>query len=138
MWNCIFGSFKLFPSSKIAFWPFLKLQKIEFGEQKISWNWFIWFHKFFSLDFFKFSDPLWVKLTMEMEWKSDSKRGEIIYWQFWAVSWCHTSLSWYFCCVFVASSSRKFQKSKLDARKKNCRHTYYIHLGDDMYIPSTT
>ena len=25
---------------------------------------------------------------MEMEWKSDSKRGEIICWQFWAVSWC--------------------------------------------------
>ena len=26
-WNCIFGSFKLFPSSKIDFWPFLKLQQ---------------------------------------------------------------------------------------------------------------
>ena len=25
--NCIFGSFKLFPTSKIDFWPFLKLQK---------------------------------------------------------------------------------------------------------------
>ena len=25
--NCIFGGFKLFPSSKIDFWPFLKLQK---------------------------------------------------------------------------------------------------------------
>ena len=25
-WNCIFGSFELFPSSKIDFWPFLKLQ----------------------------------------------------------------------------------------------------------------
>ena len=30
-WNCISGSFKLFPSSKIEFWPFLKLQKMEFG-----------------------------------------------------------------------------------------------------------
>ena len=27
LWNCIFGSFKLFPSSKIDFWPILKLQK---------------------------------------------------------------------------------------------------------------
>ena len=26
-WNCIYGNFKLFPSSKIDFWPFLKLQK---------------------------------------------------------------------------------------------------------------
>ena len=34
-WNCIFGSFKLFPSSKIDFWPFLKLQKMEFGQKKI-------------------------------------------------------------------------------------------------------
>ena len=34
LWNCIFGSFKLFPSSKIDFWPFLKLQKMEFGKKK--------------------------------------------------------------------------------------------------------
>ena len=32
-WNCIFGSFKLFSSSKIDFWPFLKLQKMEFGQK---------------------------------------------------------------------------------------------------------
>ena len=32
--NCTFGSFKLFPSSKIDFWPFLKLQKMEFGQKK--------------------------------------------------------------------------------------------------------
>ena len=37
----------LFPSPKVDFWPFLKLQKIEFGQKKFSWNWFIWFHKFF-------------------------------------------------------------------------------------------
>ena len=30
---CIFGSFKHFPSSKIDFWPFLKLQKMEFGQK---------------------------------------------------------------------------------------------------------
>ena len=42
-WNCIFDSFKLFPSSKIYFWPFLKLQK---------WNWFIWFHEFCFCFFF--------------------------------------------------------------------------------------
>ena len=31
LWNCIFGSFKLFPSSKIHFCPVLKLQKMDFG-----------------------------------------------------------------------------------------------------------
>ena len=30
-WNYNFGSFKLFPSSKIDFWPFLKWQLMEFG-----------------------------------------------------------------------------------------------------------
>ena len=30
--NCIFGSF---PSSKIDFWPILKLQKMEFGQKKL-------------------------------------------------------------------------------------------------------
>ena len=52
-WNCIFGSFKLFPSSKIDVWPFLKLQKMEFGQKKFSWNWF------FGLDFFRFSGQFW-------------------------------------------------------------------------------
>ena len=55
-WNCIFGSF---PSSKIDFWPILKLQKMKFVQRNYSWNWFIWFHKFFGLDFIKFSGPLW-------------------------------------------------------------------------------
>ena len=32
-WNCIFGSLKLFPSSKIDFWPFLKSQKMEFSQK---------------------------------------------------------------------------------------------------------
>ena len=35
-WNCIL---KLFPQLKIDFWPFLKLQKMEFGQKKFSWNW---------------------------------------------------------------------------------------------------
>ena len=34
-WNCIFGSFKLFPSSKIDFWPLLNLQKMESGQKII-------------------------------------------------------------------------------------------------------
>ena len=46
-WNCTFGSFNLFPSSKIDFWPFLQLQTMEFGQKFISWNWFILFHGFF-------------------------------------------------------------------------------------------
>ena len=32
-WNCIFGSFKLFPSSKIDFLSILKLQKMDFYEK---------------------------------------------------------------------------------------------------------
>ena len=46
-WNCIFGSFKHFPSSKIGFWPFLKLQKMNWSKKFFWWNWFIWFHEFF-------------------------------------------------------------------------------------------
>ena len=42
-WNCIFGSFKLFPSSKIDFWPFLKLQKMEFRQKIFLWNWFLFY-----------------------------------------------------------------------------------------------
>ena len=49
LWNCIFSSFKLFPSSKIDFWPFLKLQKIEFWQKKIIK---LIFMNFFGLDFF--------------------------------------------------------------------------------------
>ena len=57
--NCISGSFKLFPSSKIDFWPFLKLQKMEFGQK----NFFreidlIDFTSFFGLGFYKFSGLL--------------------------------------------------------------------------------
>ena len=43
-WICIFSSFKLFPSSKIDFWPFLKLQNMEFGIKNFSWNLIISFH----------------------------------------------------------------------------------------------
>ena len=43
------------PVQKLIFWPFLKWQKMEFGQKKISWNWFIWFHEFFfALDFYNF------------------------------------------------------------------------------------
>ena len=59
-WNCISGSFKLFPSSKIDFWPFLKLQKMEFGQK----NFFVKLiylisQVFFGLDFFQFSGLVW-------------------------------------------------------------------------------
>ena len=56
-WNCIFGSFKLFPSSKIDFWPFLKLQKNEIWPKIFSWNWFLWFHEFFLPGLFKIFWP---------------------------------------------------------------------------------
>ena len=54
-WNCIFSSF---PSSKIDFWPFLKLQKMEFGQKKNSEIDLFDFTIVFGLDFFKFSGPL--------------------------------------------------------------------------------
>ena len=69
--------FKHFPSSEIVFWPFLKLQKMEFGQKKFSWNWFIWFHKFFVLDFFKFSGLLWTtqNLMLRVWSKKEGERG---------------------------------------------------------------
>ena len=49
---------QLFPSSKIVFWPFLKLQKngIDLFE----------FTSFFGLDFFKFSGPLCILMNFVM------------------------------------------------------------------------
>ena len=44
---------KKFPSSKIDVCPFLKLQKMEFGEKIFSWNWIIWFlNEFFWPELF--------------------------------------------------------------------------------------
>ena len=52
-------SFELFPSSKIDFWPFLKLQKMEFGQKKIFCEIDLFdFTSFFGLVFLKFSGPL--------------------------------------------------------------------------------
>ena len=48
-----------FPSSKIDFWPCLKLQKMEFGEKIFCEIDLSDFMSFFGLDFFKFSGPLW-------------------------------------------------------------------------------
>ena len=48
--NYIFGSFKLFPSSKIDFWPFLKVQKMEFGPK-------IFFREIALFDFVSFFWP---------------------------------------------------------------------------------
>ena len=62
-WNCILAVLNFFHSSKIDFWPFLKLQEMKFGQKNYLWNWFIWFHEFFGLDFFNFSGPLWVSQT---------------------------------------------------------------------------
>ena len=49
-----FDSFKLFPSSKNDFWPFLKLQKMEFGQKIFREIDLFDFTSFFGLDFFKF------------------------------------------------------------------------------------
>ena len=52
-------NFKLFPSSKIDFWPFLKWQKMEFGQIFFREIDLFDFTSFFGLDLFKFSGPLW-------------------------------------------------------------------------------
>ena len=62
-WNCIFDCFNFFPSPKIDFWPFLKLQKMEFGQEKFSWNWFIWLDEFFGLNFLNYSGPLYIIIS---------------------------------------------------------------------------
>ena len=67
-----FYSLKFFPSSKIDFWPFLKLQKMEFGQKKFREIDLLDFTSFFGLDFFKFSGPLCVsdwKLILEPDLK---------------------------------------------------------------------
>ena len=47
-----------FPGSNIDFWPFLKLQKMEFGQKKFHEIDLFDFMSFCGLDFFKFSGPL--------------------------------------------------------------------------------
>ena len=64
-WNCIFGSFKNFPSSKINFWPFLKYQKMDFFFVKVI---YLISRVFFGLDFFKFSGPLCMYFTENSSW----------------------------------------------------------------------
>ena len=50
---------KLFPSSKNDFWPFLKWQKMEFGQKKFFREIDLFdFTSFLGLDFLKFSGPL--------------------------------------------------------------------------------
>ena len=51
-WNCIFGSFKLFPSSKMDFWQFLKLQKMNLVKKNFM-KLIYWFHEFFWPGLFK-------------------------------------------------------------------------------------
>ena len=58
LWNCSFDGFKFFPTWKIDFWPFLKLQKMEFGQEKFHEINLFDFTNFFGPDFFKFSGPL--------------------------------------------------------------------------------
>ena len=56
---------------RIAFLNFFPVQKLIFDHfwnkkngiwsKHFSWNWFIWFHEIFCLDFFKFSDLLCIE-----------------------------------------------------------------------------
>ena len=53
--------FKLFPSLKIDFWPFLKLQKMKFGQKNFFREIDLFdLTSFLGLDFFKFSGPMCV------------------------------------------------------------------------------
>ena len=55
----------LFHSSKIDFWPFLKLQKMKFGQTKFREIDLFDFTSFFGLNFFKFfCPPLCVQLNL--------------------------------------------------------------------------
>ena len=55
--------FKLFPSSKIDFWPFLKLQEMDFGQKKFFRETDLFDLKsFFGLEFLKFFGPLWSQI----------------------------------------------------------------------------
>ena len=54
--NCKIRKKGSFPSSKMDFWPFLKLHKMEFGQKKFMK--LIYLTSFFGLDIFKFSGPL--------------------------------------------------------------------------------
>ena len=64
--KCIFDSFILFPSSKIIFWPFWKLQKMDFGETK-----------FREIDLFDFMSFFWPGL-FHMFWSTMSWMTEFL------------------------------------------------------------
>ena len=59
-------NFKLFPTSKIDFWPFLKLQKMEFSPKKIPEIDLFDIMSFFGLDFLKFSDSQWSQYLQKL------------------------------------------------------------------------
>ena len=45
---------------KINFWTGKKVKTAKKGNFIIKFFWFIWFHEFFCLDFFKYSGPMWL------------------------------------------------------------------------------
>ena len=45
---------------KINFWTRKKFKTAKNAISRKKFFWFIWFHEFFCLDFFKFSGPLWI------------------------------------------------------------------------------
>ena len=62
--NSIFCNFKNVQKSNFELGKSLKLPKMQFHEKKI---WFIWFHEFFCLDFFKFSETLCILILVPQE-----------------------------------------------------------------------
>ena len=55
-----FWQFQTFPQFKNWFLAIFEIAQNGIWSKKFfPWNWFIWFHEVFCLDFFKFSGPLW-------------------------------------------------------------------------------
>ena len=115
-----------FHSSKFDFWLFLKLQKMEFGQNKISWNWFIWFHEFFWPGLFYI---FWSAVCFLASYSSKSSQYQIENSSYLNL---HCPIPMY--VVYIENKMANFFSSK----KVNCTNNkcikYCICLLDD-YIP---
>ena len=71
-WNCIFGSIKFFPTSKIDFLVIFKIEKNGFWAKTFfSWKWFISDStSFFGLHSIKYSGPLCTIITNNFYYKN--------------------------------------------------------------------
>ena len=107
-WNCIF------PNSKVDFWPFLKLQKMEFGLKKIFFR---------EIDLFDFTNFLdWTS------WRTSSKiriSGTRLHYYYYICILPRLHKSGSFSsldiCKFVAISTKRLKSTgKIDEAKNSC------------------